>query len=183
MSSYALKRQRLDCHNDLSGTNEHSQQFTGAMNGYAAHQATYEHHSNPFSSAGGDVVSAGQGVFVPQFVVSSAEGSMGLTTHRSSMPIVYTQAPSQSAMVLNSIHSIPQGLRPLPGVLEHIQTKQQASNGGMHDSGYHRGHGEPVLLMNSQLTGFPTAVSYEDTENRYVTLDSLEITRYHLQQV
>ena len=166
MNPYGQKRPRLEYENDLCGTSEHSQHFTGTVNGFTTHPASFEHQSIPFTSAGGEVISTGSGVFVPQFVVSSAEASLGLAAHQSSAPIVYTQAPSQPGMVLNGIHSLPQGMRPVPGVLERIQTKQPNPNGDIQELSYLRGHVEPMVPPTP--VGFPSLLSYEDTENRYV---------------
>jgi len=183
MNSYGQKRQRLEYGNDLSGTTEHSQHYVGNVNGFTtthAHPATFEHQAIPYSSAGEEVVSAGAGaVFVPQFVVSSAEGSLGLATHQSSMPIVYTQASPQPAILLNGLHSHPQGMRPISRVLERIQTKQRNFNGETSEPGYFRGHGEPVM---TPLPGFPSLLSYEDTENRYVTKSFLSMAFQNTRQ-
>ncbi|KAI9877758.1 MAG: hypothetical protein M1830_002923 [Pleopsidium flavum] len=162
MNPFGQKRQRHEYENDVAGTSEHPQHFAGNTNGFTTHQTTFEHQSMPFSSAG-EVVAAGAGIFVPQFVVSSAEGSLGLATHRSSLPIVYTQGPPQSAMLLNGLQSFS---RAAPGLLEHIQTKQQSSGRVSQDLGYLQGQPEPRM---SPLPGFPSLTSYEDTENRYVT--------------
>lgn len=176
MNSYGQKRQRLEYGNDLSGQTEHSQHYTTAnLNGFTthAHPPTFDHQALPYSSAGEEVVSAGTGaVFVPQFVVSSAERSLGLATHRSSMPIVYAQAASQPAMLLNGLHSHSQGMRPISRVLEHIQTKQRRCNGESSEPRYFRGHGEDMM---TSLPGFPTSLSYEDTENRSVKASYISI--------
>jgi hypothetical protein len=170
MNSYGQKRQRLGYEHDLSGTTERSQQYGGNVNNpftTHGHPGTFEHQAIPYSSAEEEVVSAGSGaVFVPQFVVSSAEGSLGLATHHSSMPIVYTQASPQPAILLNGLHSHPQGMRPFSRVLEHIQTKQRTCNGEGSEPGYFRGQGEPMM---TPLPGFPSLLSYEETENRYVS--------------
>lgn len=164
MNPFGQKRPRHEYENDLAGPSEHPQHFAGNTNGFTTHPTTFEHQSIPFSSAG-EVVAAGAGIFVPQFVVSSAEGSLGLATHRSSLPIVYTQGPPQSAMLLNGIHPLPHGLRAVHGLHEQIQTKQQSSDGEIQDLGYLQGQAEPRM---SPLPGFPSLMSYEDTENRYV---------------
>lgn len=164
MNHFGQKRARQEYEDDLSAASEHHpQHFAGNTNGFATHQSTYDHQQMPFSSAG-DVVAAGAGIFVPQFVVSSAEGTLGLATHRSSLPLVYTQASPQSTMLVNGFHSLSHGLSPVSGLHDQNHMKHQNPTADSQDQGYFHGQTEPRM---TSFQGFPNLASYEDTENRY----------------